>query len=82
MITIKSADYKIKCVHKCTSYPTVSPSTQLESDNFDEEGIRSIMSYNKDSKNGATPNKKMGKYSKNEIVFRIQIYSVIFYILK
>jgi hypothetical protein len=78
MISIKSADYKIKCIHKSISYATVSPSTQLESDaNFDEEGIKSIMSYNKDSKNGATPKKKVSKYSKSEMVFRVQIYSVI-----
>ena len=78
MITVKSTDYKIKCVHKDNSYTTVSPSTQLESEtNFEDEGIKSIMSLTKESKNGATPHKKLAKYSKTEMVFRIQIYSVL-----
>ena len=35
------------------------------------------MSLTKESKNGATPPKKLFKYSKTELVFRIQIYSVL-----
>lgn len=74
---MKSSDYKIKCIHKDNNTISISPNTNLESETLgEEEAIKSLISFTKESKNGITPSKKLAKFSKNEIVFKLQIYSV------
>lgn len=84
-ITVKSKEFRIKCFHK-NQIKTTAFNNQFELENEDsaelkeEQNNPNFNPLNLDKKEQGADSKKkkekVSKYSKKEIIFSIQIYSV------